>query len=136
MHIIRFSIRGARLDLAIRGQRQVHGESRSLSFSFARRLNCSAMHLDQMVHNRQAKSQADLPPRHLSFSLSEAVKHKWEESRADSVARVRNYESSHIPCAIEIDADPAPCGCELNGIRQYVADHLLQSAEVACYHAY
>src|SRR5882724_1973926 len=93
------------------------------------------MHLDQMVHNRQAKSQADLLHRHLSFSLSEAVKHKWEERRANSVARVCNYESSHIPCAIEIDTDPAPCGCELNGIRQYVSDHLLQAAEVAYYRA-
>src|SRR6266478_550518 len=136
MHIRRFGIRGARLDLAIRGQRQVHGESRSLSFSFARRLNCSAMHLDQMVHNRQTKSQAGLPPPHLSFSLSEAVKHKREKRRAYSVACVCNCESSQIPCAIEIETDPAPCGCELNGIRQDVPDHLLQAAEVAYYRAY
>src|SRR6266481_948488 len=116
MHDARFSNQDIRLDAAGSVQRQVQREGGSLSFSFAKRLDCSAMHPDQMVHNRETKSQAALAPCRISMSLSEAVKHKREERRVYSVACIGNYESGRISCAIETDGDRASRRCELDGI--------------------
>src|SRR5262245_15946199 len=106
------------------GQRD--GEGRALSFACARRLDLAAVHLDQLLYQRQAQAQAAVTARVRSVLLSEAVKNAGQEFGRNAFARVAHGERQARPRALECHFHSPAFGREFDGVGEQVPDDLLQ----------
>src|SRR5215468_10798969 len=106
-------------------------ESRALAFAPAHGLSRSAMQLDQIFNERQAKAESAVPSGARRVGLSEAVKDIGHEIRADSFARVAHGDANVRVHALQARFYAASLRGELDRVGEQVPDHLLQASGVA-----
>src|SRR5262245_48629483 len=102
-----------------------------MAFAPARGLNRSAMQLDQVFDERQAKTEAAVPSGARRVGLAEAVKYIGQEIRADAFARVAHGDANVRVNALQPRFDAASLRGELDGVGEQVPDYLLQANGVA-----
>src|SRR5688572_493257 len=104
------------------------------AFSFTWTLGChrAAMQIHQMPHDRESKTQTALTTRRRAVRLREpGEQHRKKLGlNASPCIPYLNLDilSRYVLNAFQLNGNPAPWRCELDGIRQEIAECLLQSA--------
>src|SRR5262249_26718344 len=111
--------------------RQHHFESRALVFASAYDLDRSAMQFDHVLDKSQAEAKATVPFRARLVGLSEAVKDKGQEIRANAFAGIAHGDADVRIYALQARFDTTSLWGELDGVGEQVPDHLLQAGGVA-----
>ena len=88
-------------------QRQRHGERAPLALAGALGPHGAPVHLDQLLDDRQAQSQAAVPPRGRAVGLAEPVEDVRQELGLDPDARVGDADLDVRVDPLEQDLDPA-----------------------------
>ena len=66
-----------------------------------------------------------------AVGLPEALEQLGQERRGDALAAIRDRQLDVRARARQSELDPAPRGCELDGVAEQVPDHLLQAERIA-----
>src|SRR5215813_834331 len=111
--------------------RQHHFESRALVFASACGLGHSAMQFDHVLDKSQVEAKATVPFRARHVGLSEAVKDKGQEIRANAFAGIAHGDADVRIYALQARFDTTSLWGELDGVGEQVPDHLLQAGGVA-----
>ena len=109
---------------------QTDDERGAVTLAVTARLNGSGVKLDQMPGDRETQTKAAVLPGKRAVRLPE-VEHIRQECRIDANATVGHLDLRGAVARRDIDGHASTIFRELHGVRQQVADHLLQPAGVA-----
>ena len=91
------------------------------------------MHLDQLLHQRQADAEAALRALEAAVDLGEHVEHPRQHGRRNAEARVLHRHHRLAGLAPGAEDDPAALGRVLRGVVEQVGDHLHQPGRIGAH---
>src|SRR6185295_6835304 len=112
-------------------QGQRHRECRSHAIARAFRSNRSSVHLYEMSHDGQSKTQTPVSSCAGSICLTKALKDVWKKLFGDTLSGVADHDFDVGLDTIERDPHQAAFGCKLDRVGCKVPDNLLQPVGIA-----
>src|SRR5207247_42597 len=108
-----------------------HRERRALPLAATSCLDAASVQLDQLPHDREPDAETPVRASARAVGLPEALEQLGQERRGDALAAIRDRQLDVRARARQSELDPAPRGCELDGVAEQVPDHLLQAERIA-----
>jgi len=91
----------------------------------------TAVHLHQLMDNRQPQSKPALPAQRRFFALTETLEDVRQKLRIDATPRILNRDLRLGVHAFKPHFDAPAFGRELDGVREKIPKDLLQAMRVA-----
>src|SRR5215510_15067750 len=113
------------------GNGQFDGKGRAFSLALALRRHAAAVHLDQLSRQRESQSETADASAARRPGLLIAIEHVRQKFRFDALSRVTDGDLDVVVYAFQNDLDAAALVRELDGVREQVPHHLLQTIRVA-----